>query len=191
VSSPGVDVNKAMATEGLNSEERPGVHPNPPQPVSQHAPVANTCFRSPFGDVPSGGQSPEADGLNPLSHTMEGASSHCDPKSTSKPVHILYYNARSLLPKFDELCAVAEATCPDVICIVESWLSDEISDNELAIDNYQSLRLNRNRHGGGVVMYIHSSLSHQVLSAGANNLELLIGLCMINFVSAFLSSSFF
>ena len=88
----------------------------------------------------------------------------------TKPVHILYYNARSLLPKF----AVAEATCPDVICIVESWLSDEISDNELATDNYQILRLNRNRHGGGVVMYIHSSLSHQVLSAGANNLELLI-----------------
>jgi len=39
VSSPGVDVNKAMATEGLNSEERHGVHPIPPQPVSQHAPV--------------------------------------------------------------------------------------------------------------------------------------------------------
>ena len=62
------------------------------------------------------------------------------------------------MPKF----AVAEATCPDVICIVESWLSDEISDNELAIDNYQILRLNRNRHGGGAVMYIHSSLSYQV-----------------------------
>jgi len=37
------------------------------------------------------------------------------------------------LPKFHELSAVAEATCRD-ICIVESWLSDEISDNELAID---------------------------------------------------------
>jgi len=35
--------------------------------------------------VPSGGESPEADGLNPLSHTMEGASSHCDPRPTSKP----------------------------------------------------------------------------------------------------------
>jgi len=34
--------------------------------------------------------------------------------------------------------------------------------NELAIDNYQILRWNRNRHGGSVVMYIHSSLSYQV-----------------------------
>ena len=63
--------------------------------------------------------------------------------------------------KLDELCAVAEATNPQVMCIVESWLSDEISDNELVIDNYQILRLNRNRHGGGIVMYVHSSLSSQ------------------------------
>jgi len=36
--------------------------------------------------------------------------------------------------------------------------------NELAIDNYQILCLNRNHHGGGVVMYIHSPLSYQALS---------------------------
>ena len=88
--------------------------------------------------------------------------------------NIVYYNARSLLPKLDELWAVAEATNPDVICIVESWLSHEILDDEIAIDNYQILRLNRNRHGGGIVMYTHSSLSSHVLSAGANGHELLI-----------------
>ena len=112
---------------------------------------------------------------------MEGGSSHhvsvgvpsiCVPPS--RPLHIIYYNARSLLPKLDELCAVAEATNPDVICIVESWLSDEILDDEIAIDNYRILRLNRNRHGGGIVMYIHSSSSSQVLSAGANSHELLV-----------------
>ena len=112
---------------------------------------------------------------------MEGGSSHhvsaCVPNNCvppSRPLHIIYYNARSLLPKLDELCAVVEASNPDVICIVESWLSDEILDDEIAIDNYQILRLNRNRHGGGLVMYIHSSLSYQVLSAGANGHELLV-----------------
>ena len=130
--------------------------------------------------MPSGGESPEADGLNPLSHTMEGASSHCDPRPTSKPVHILYYNARSLLPKFDELCAVAEATCPDVICIVESCLSNEISDNELAIDNYQILHLNRNRHGGGVLSHQVCQLEPMILSC----LLCLFLLYMVNFVTA-------
>ena len=94
--------------------------------------------------------------------------------------------------KLDELCAVAEATNPQVMCIVESWLSDEISDNELVIDNYQILRLDRNRHGGGIVMYIHSSLSSHVLSAGANDLELLVvSVSSLNSSSKFCISLFY
>ena len=93
---------------------------------------------------------------------------------TPRPLQIFYYNARSLLPKVDELCALVEAESPDVICIVESWLSSEISDDELAIDKYQILRLDRNRHGGGVIMYVHCCLSPKVLFAGDNDLELLI-----------------
>ena len=104
---------------------------------------------------------------------MEGASSHCNPKPTIF-LRIIYYNARSRLPKLDELRAVTEAENPDNVCIVETWLSNEISDSELTINNYQILRLDRDRHGGGVIMYIHSSLTPKVLSAGANNLELLI-----------------
>ena len=93
---------------------------------------------------------------------------------TPRPIQIFYYNARSLLPKVDELRALVEAESPDVICIVESWLSSEISDDELAIDKYQILRLDRNRHGGGVIMYVHCCLSPKVLFAGDNDLELLI-----------------
>ena len=58
--------------------------------------------------------------------------------------------------------------------LIETKAEKQLSDNELVIDNYQILRLDRNRHGGGIVMYIHSSLSSHVLSAGANELELLV-----------------
>ena len=75
----------------------------------------------------------------------------------SKSLNILYYNARSLLPKLDELSAIAEVERPDVICIVESWLSAEILNCEVSIESYEILRLDRNRHGGGLVMYIHNS----------------------------------
>ena len=44
---------------------------------------------------------------------------------------VICYNARSLIPKIDELRAIAEAKHPDIICIVESWLSNAIQDNEL------------------------------------------------------------
>ena len=53
------------------------------------------------------------------------------PATKSLPLKIIYYNARSLLPKMDELATIAEAHSPDLICIVETWLSD-ISDTELS-----------------------------------------------------------
>lgn len=67
---------------------------------------------------------------------------------------ILYYNARSLLPKFDELLISADSHQPDVISITESWLCSNIQDSEISISGYQSLRHDRNRSGGGVLMYI-------------------------------------
>ena len=98
---------------------------------------------------------------------MQGVSSQ------SGELSVIYYNARSLIPKIDELRAIAEAKHPDIICIVESWLSNEIQDNELVISNYQLARLDRNRHGGGILIYVHTSLVFDVLSERPSNLELL------------------
>ena len=82
---------------------------------------------------------------------MEGASFQpAIPNSTS--LSILYFNARSLLPKFDELAATAEALQPTVICIVETWLSDQVTESEISIMGYVTYRLDHNRHGGGVIM---------------------------------------
>ena len=76
---------------------------------------------------------------------------------------ILYYNARSLLPKFDELLILADSHNPDVICITESWLSGDIQDSEILIPGYQSLRHDRNRHGGGVLMYVSHRFTVKLL----------------------------
>ena len=48
---------------------------------------------------------------------------------------------------------------PDIICIVESLLDNSILDYELTISDYNLLRLDRNRHGGGIILYIRDSLS--------------------------------
>ena len=86
----------------------------------------------------------------------------------------MYYNARSLYPKLDELRAQLLIQKPHLICIVETWLSDDIADNELALHDYQIHRLDRNRHGGGVAFYVHISLSCKVLlQSGPHNLEFL------------------
>ena len=66
---------------------------------------------------------------------------------------IVYYNARSCLPELDDV-SVAES--PDIICVVETWLSNSISDYEIVLPGYQCVRCDRDRHGGGVLMYIKS-----------------------------------
>ena len=83
---------------------------------------------------------------------------HNNRKHTSNNLRILYYNARSLLPKFDELLISADSHQPDVICITESWLCSDIQDSEILIVGYQLLRHDRNRSGGGVLMYVAQHL---------------------------------
>ena len=62
---------------------------------------------------------------------------------------------------------------PHVVCIVETWLDNSVLDNELTISNYFLVRLDRNRHGGGVLLYIRGDLSYNVIFMGPDNLELL------------------
>lgn len=108
--------------------------------------------------------------------SVEGENSH----STANichlvpPFSILYYNARSLLPKMDELRLVCLSEQPDVVCIVETWLDVNILDSEILIANYSVVRSDRNRHGGGIVMYIRDCLHCDVYNVDTQGLELAI-----------------
>ena len=74
-------------------------------------------------------------------------------QDTSKcNIRILYYNARSLLPKFDNLLLCIYVHRPHIICVVETSLSVEISNTEISIPDSQLFCNDRNRHGGGVLM---------------------------------------
>ena len=45
------------------------------------------------------------------------------------------------------------------IYISETWLDDSVFDSELSILNYNIYRRDRNRHGGGVCLYIRSDIA--------------------------------
>ena len=77
------------------------------------------------------------------------------------------FNAQSLLPKMDTQNS-------HIVCIVETWLSNDISDNEVSLEGYQVIHLDRNRHGGGILIFVHDSLVSKVVMAGPSSLELLI-----------------
>ena len=48
----------------------------------------------------------------------------------------------------------------------ESWLSDDITDS------YMIMRLDRNRHGGGVTLFISNVMSHFLLATISLNVSL-------------------
>ena len=78
------------------------------------------------------------------------------------------------MPKLDILRVLFVLHSPSCVCIVESWLNSDISNNELCTDGYIPVRFDRNTHGGGVLFFIKSTYSYSVLLNGSPDLELLI-----------------
>lgn len=72
----------------------------------------------------------------------------------------LYMNARNLVNKFDQFEAYVCELNPDVIGVTETWATPLIADSELALAGYDMFRQDRpvNREGGGVLLYVRSSL---------------------------------
>ena len=87
---------------------------------------------------------------------------------------ILYFNVRSLIPKIDNLRILCSIYSPDVICVVESWLDTDIDDSEISIQGYSVIRLDRSRHGGGVLIYVNCLFFYSLLFKGAADFECIV-----------------
>ena len=96
------------------------------------------------------------------------------PSESTCSLCVLYYNARSLLPKLDDLRAACLVHSPDIICITETWLDETISNHELCLQNFDIVRRDRNRQGGGTLIYINNSYSHSHVFSGPDDLELIV-----------------
>lgn len=104
-------------------------------------------------------------GPNPIPQRTDSTSSTpCDKFSVlrKRGLHFLHLNIRSLLPKHDELCLLAKQSNADIICLSETWLDNSVFDSEISINGYTVVRRDRNRHGGGVCIYIRNTLSFNI-----------------------------
>ena len=72
----------------------------------------------------------------------------------SKGLHFTHLNIRSLLPKLSQLKLTIKDTNAAVLSFSETWLDDSISDNEVEIEGCNIVRLDRNREGGCVCVYM-------------------------------------
>ena len=67
-------------------------------------------------------------------------------------------NVRSLTNKLDDFEAVVRLNHPDIVCLTETWLSDDVPSEAVSIDGYDFFRKDRNRQGGGLACYVRSGL---------------------------------
>ena len=81
-------------------------------------------------------------------------------------LRIVIFNAQSLGNKLFDLHIVLYSLCLDVICVTESWLDASISDSQLDPEcRYNVYRKDRNRHGGGVCVFVYKEfISARVIS---------------------------
>ena len=92
--------------------------------------------------------------------------------NNKKNIKIIHNNVCSLLPKLDLI--EHEFQEYDVICISESHLDKSIDNDKIKLKSFQNpVRLDRNRHGGGVTIYVKNSLYYKVRTdLSVNNLEI-------------------
>ena len=76
-----------------------------------------------------------------------------------KGLHIIHFNARSLLPKLAEVRTLVVELNAAIVCVTETWLDDSVMDSEIELSGYVVQRKDRERSGGGVCMYIRSDLA--------------------------------
>ena len=71
---------------------------------------------------------------------------------------LVHLNIRSLLPKLNEISLLVSNYSLDVLTLSETWLDESICDAEVSLPGYNLLRQDRNRHGGGVAIFISASI---------------------------------
>jgi hypothetical protein len=82
-------------------------------------------------------------------------------------------NARSIVNKIKELKVMIEEENMDIIAITETWLNDNVTDDEVSINGYTLFRKDRRDEvkcrGGGVAMYIKNKLNPTINSDLGND----------------------
>lgn len=91
-------------------------------------------------------------------------------------VRCMYVNARSIAKpdKLSSLLLAARNECIDIVCVVESWLHQGISDAELS-DNglYSVFRRDRGLKGGGVLILARNVLNCAQIEVTCQDVEML------------------
>ena len=65
-----------------------------------------------------------------------------------------HLNVCSLTKNFEEVESLLTNNHFDIFTMCETRLNDSIGDAEIEISGYNVIRLDRNRQGGGIILYV-------------------------------------
>ena len=81
-------------------------------------------------------------------------------QTLDKGMHIIHLNVNSLVGKMPQIREMFHDGKVDILTFSETKLDDSVMDAEIEITNYSVIRKDRNRNGGGVCMYVNSSINY-------------------------------
>lgn len=86
---------------------------------------------------------------------------------------ICQLNLKSLIRDLDGLKSLLFYNSIDIFAMNETKIDNSVSDHEIAIENYVTIRKDRNRQGGGAALYVRKSLKVEILHHDSlNDLEI-------------------
>ncbi|CAB3979113.1 RNA-directed DNA polymerase from transposon BS [Paramuricea clavata] len=93
------------------------------------------------------------------SNSLLGIDSEINIIAKSKGLKIANLNVNSLMKHLDEIRLILNNNALDILAINESKIDNQISNNEIHIDGFNIICKDRNRFGGGVVLYVRQNIS--------------------------------
>lgn len=84
---------------------------------------------------------------------------------------VAHLNVRSLLPKIYDVHQLLITHNIDILCISETWLSESIPDDIVALEGFFLFRNDRDGRAGGVAIFIRNNIQCQRFNYVANSYE--------------------
>ena len=84
---------------------------------------------------------------------------------STRSLSVAHLNVRSLLAHFDNVRELLIGSDYDVFAVTETWLCEDVPEEAVRVGGYTFLRRDRRGRGGGVGIYVKTSLTCAFLAS--------------------------
>ena len=111
----------------------------------------------------------------PTRLTLRQTTRHRDQPVTERPTHLVkvtHINVNHLMPSIDDVNVLLDKHKLDILCIGETFLSEEVDSRFLLLPGYLVERRDRQSRGGGVCVVYRDTMQAEVLTVPGTGSQL-------------------